>query len=78
MYKSPGQESYSISQFNGIPSESGPEFSQIYSICSTEQPTLLDTYNWPTYYSIGGANGITSDGPNGSCETNFDCYTAQQ
>ncbi len=73
-YKPVGSQFYVNNQFNSIPSENGANDTQIYHICSEEAPTLLDTYNWPTYYAIGGANGITYSGPSGTCETNFDCY----
>jgi hypothetical protein len=64
-----------ILQFNSLPSNVGPGDSQIYFICSEVEPTLLDTYNWPSTTGIGGANGISRTGPNGYCSNNFDCYT---
>jgi hypothetical protein len=73
-YKPVGSESYVTNQFSSIVSDSGPEFSQIYYICTTEEPTLLYYYSGSNYSSIGGADGISRTGPNGACESNFDCY----
>ena len=45
-----------------------------YSVCTTVEPTLLDTSSWPVYTGIGQADGITRSGPNGSCSNTLDCF----
>jgi hypothetical protein len=47
-----------------------------FNICSTVDPTLLD-YTGGFAVSVGSVNGITRTGPNGFCDTNFDCDGAQ-
>jgi hypothetical protein len=48
----------------------------IFNICSTVTPTLLD-YTGGFAIGVGSVQGITRTGPNGSCDTNFDCDGAQ-
>ena len=72
-YKPVGGTTLNV-QFNSISPEQISDGVFAYSVCTTVEPTLLNTSSWPVYTSIGQTDGITRSGPNGSCSNNLSCF----
>ena len=72
-YKPVGGTTLNV-QFSSISPEQISDGVFAYSVCTTVEPTLLNTSSWPVYTSIGQTNGITRSGPNGSCSNNLSCF----